>query len=127
MKATLQKLIGMAVLGLALVSNSLPAWAGGVSHPQVSIGPYGAEGSMAGARYSADSRQYIGCSLDTGPRAQCAAQDSADNFAYCFSDNPKHVDSVQRMTDSSYIVFKVDRATGACKSIHISNNSSHLQ
>ena len=28
MKAYLHKLIGTAVLGLALVSNSLPAWAG---------------------------------------------------------------------------------------------------
>ena len=28
MKAKLQKLIGTAVLGLALFSNSVPAWAG---------------------------------------------------------------------------------------------------
>ena len=31
MKAKLHELIGTAVLGLALVSHSLPAWAGAVS------------------------------------------------------------------------------------------------
>ena len=35
MKAKLQKLIGTAVLGLALFSNSLPAWAGVATSKEV--------------------------------------------------------------------------------------------
>ena len=38
MKANLQKLIGTAVLGLALFSNSLPAWAGSVDLSEVEVG-----------------------------------------------------------------------------------------
>ena len=41
MKAKLHKLIGTAVLGLALLANSLPAWAGLVILPEVSVGSTG--------------------------------------------------------------------------------------
>ena len=65
MKAKLQKLIGTAVLGLALFSNSLPAWAGAATRNEVYISPSrtNAQGSLTGARYSADSEQYIGCDV----------------------------------------------------------------
>ena len=65
MKVKLQKLIGTAVLGLALVSHSLPAWAGSVGLPEVTTTHpvFGTLGTMAGARYSTDSVQYIGCQL----------------------------------------------------------------
>src|SRR5215813_13353976 len=55
MTTRLHKLIGTALLGLAFVSPSLPAWADGADLRQVAIGPSAASGSMAGARYSADA------------------------------------------------------------------------
>ena len=70
MKTKLHKLISMAVLGVALQMQSLPAWAGLVSNTQVTIlhdsndtfKLIGAYGTLTGARYSADTQQYIGCS-----------------------------------------------------------------
>ncbi len=50
-------------LGLALVSNSYPVWAGEVSLPEVQVSDVDARGSMAGARYTGDNQQYIGCSF----------------------------------------------------------------
>jgi hypothetical protein len=52
MKANLKKAMGMAALGMALLANTIPAWAGEKDLPEVEIGPTGAyaNGSMVGAR-----------------------------------------------------------------------------
>src|SRR5262245_29190620 len=109
MKAYLQKLIGTAVLGLALFSNSIPAWAGAVYLYEVTVDlnriNYEAGGSMAGARYSTDSQQYIGCSFSNtnGPFVMCSATDKTGKSSFCTSTNLSLVAAVKAITDFSYI------------------------
>jgi hypothetical protein len=130
-KVNLKSILGLAALGMTLLANTVPTWAGSVGTPEVSITRattyIAARGSMVGARYSADGRQYIGCSLTSAPGVQCAAQDSADNFAYCVSTDARHVDAVQRMIDSSHINFELDTGDPACINIRIYNNSGYLK
>jgi hypothetical protein len=126
MKAKLHKLIGTAVLGLALCSHSLPTWAGGVSHPQVSIGPAGASGSMAGARYSADSQQYIGCSFSNtnGPYVVCFATDNTGKSLFCAG--PGNAAAAKAITDFSGIEFSV-AGNADCSRLAVNNYSYHLK
>ena len=37
MKVNLKNILGMAALGMTLLSNTVPTWAGSVSHAEVSI------------------------------------------------------------------------------------------
>jgi hypothetical protein len=132
MKAKLKKMLGLAALGMTLSANTVPTWAGYVGHQEVSIRRVTttyvtASGTMVGARYSADSRQFIGCSLNTTPYVQCTAQDSANNYAYCYSYDAGHVNQIQRMTDSSTVVFELNPSDLACSIIRIYNSSSTLK
>jgi hypothetical protein len=131
MKVNLKNIIGLAALGMTLLSNIVPTWAGQVYAPQVSISSNGtsrfAEGSMVGTRYSADSTQYIGCYINAAPFVVCSARDSTGNFFGCISYEEKHIASVQRMTDSSSFQFSVKLGSSACDSIYIFNNSSGLK
>jgi hypothetical protein len=129
MKAYLHKLIGTAVLVLALCSSSLPVWAGAVSLPQVSVGTYGAGGSMAGARYSADSQQYIGCRFanTSGPYVICSATDSAGNSLYCFGYEARYLAAAKAITDFSNISFGVAPGSAYCTRLAVDNYSYHLR
>ena len=66
MKANLKKMLGLTALGMTLLTTTVPTWAGLVSNQQVRItyrtdNTFAASGHLTTARYSADSRQYIGC------------------------------------------------------------------
>jgi hypothetical protein len=129
MKANLRKLIGMAVLGLALFSHSIPAGAGQQIPPEeVTVGTDFARGSMVGARYSKDSTQYIACDFANGlgPSVSCAARDKTGKRFYCNSFDPRWATVVKAITDSSVISFG-GSIGGACTSLVIENHSSHLK
>jgi hypothetical protein len=129
MKTYLKKLIGMAVLGLALFANSIPAWAGQKSLPEVTIGTYSASGSMMGARYSGDSKQFIGCFHETayGASVTCSAQDKTGKFFLCTKNDPRWATVVKSITDSSVIYFEALSSGGSCNTLIIENFSSHLK
>jgi len=129
MNVKLHKLIGTAVLGLSLFANGLPAGAGTVSHPQVTVGTSGADGSMAGARYSADSQQYIGCrfSNTTGPYVICLARDSAGKSLSCAGFESRHLAAAKAITDFSKISFGVTPGTASCSRLAVDNYSYHLR
>ena len=128
MKAYLQKLIGTAVLGLALSSNSLPAWAGSVNLSEVEVGTNFAKGTMAGARYSGDSQQYIGCTFDNYyPFVQCSARDKTGRSFACGSNDVRYVDAVKAITDYSHISFSSVPGNTSCSDIIVTNSSSHLR
>src|SRR5262245_43122993 len=101
MKGNLKNMLGLATLGMTLLTTAVPTWAGYVLNQQVRI-TYGtdntvqARGALPAARYSADSRQYIGCRVSAyanGSRsATCAAQTSTDNSAYCSTSDPKLIE-----------------------------------
>ena len=128
MKAHLQKLIGVAVLGLALFSGSITVWAGQVSLPKVMIGAGFANGSMVGARSSADSNQYIGCSFENryGPSVWCSAQDATGKYFLCMKNDARWATTVKAITDYSYISLS-GRGDGSCDYLTIENSSSHIK
>ena len=135
MKTKLHKLIGMAVLGVTLQMQSLPAWAA-LSNTQVTIAPrqgqgynpIGAYGTLTGARYSADTQQYIGCD-DSSWQSQLPVEQGTKpaGIAYCFSTDPKFIAALNAMTDSSYISFRAFPGTGQCSELIVDNGSSNLR
>ena len=135
MKTKLHKLIGMAVLGVTLQMQSLPAWAGLVSNTQVTIlhggnngyDLIGAYGTLTGARYSADTQQYIGCGVSFSNNIVCRAADKIGRQVYCSSTDPKFIAALNAMTDSSYISFRVVPSTGQCSELIVNNSSSNLR
>jgi hypothetical protein len=129
MKTKLHKLIGTAVLGLALVSHSLSAWAGNANRPQVTVGTHDAYGSMAGARYSADSQQYIGCrySNTTGPYVICLAKDNTGKSLYCTGFESRYLAAAKAITDSSFVKFGVTPGSAYCTKLEVTNNSYYLR
>ena len=129
MKANLRKLIGTAVLGLAMFSNDIPTWAGQKLLTEVTVGAYSASGTMLGARYSTDKQQYIGCLLyetRIDEFVRCAAQDKTGKSFICFSSDPRWVTVVKAITDSSYISVEANDSA-SCTSLTIENHSSHLR
>jgi hypothetical protein len=135
MTAQLHKLMATAVLGLALASQSLPAWAGTIANSQVSIGydgstPVNAEGTLTGARYSADGVQYIRCDVvqvnHYAPDVTCAARDLTGRTVFCASTDPRFADAVKGMTDSSYISFTFT-SDGICTDMEVTNASYTLR
>ena len=129
MKAYSRNLIGTAVLGLALGSHTLPAWAGAVSLPQVSVGTYGAGGSMAGARFSADSQQYIGCrfSNTNDPYVNCSAIDKTGKALFCVGYESRFLAAAKAITDFSNIEFGVAPGSSYCTRLAVYNYSYHLR
>ena len=112
MKAYLQKLIGTAALGLALFSTSIPAWAGEAYVEEVRVSDLDARGSTAGARYSGDSQQYIGCSFSNngGPFVVCSAKDKTGKAVACTGTDPGLAAAAKAITDFSYISFSSAQA-----------------
>ena len=134
MTTKLHKLLGTAMLGLSLLSQSLPAWAGTIANSQVSIGyngstPVSAEGTLTGARYSADNQQYIGCESvrDTFMGIYCSAGNLLGQYVYCSSNNPRFMDAVKGMTDSSFVSFTSDPVTRSCTYLEVGNASYNLR
>lgn len=137
MKANLKNILGLAALGMTLLATTVPTWAGRVGTSEVRIGSNQvsryASGSMVGARYSADSNQYIGCIAAASDNpvdniALCVAYDSTrNNYLVCGSKDPKLQEVVQGMTDSSHIYFVTDRNGFVCTHIVTYHGSDLLK
>ena len=134
MRTTLKKMLGLATLGMALLTNTAPSWAGAQYPVEVAIiydDSIYAMGSMVAARYSKDSNQNIGCTAYTYPYyswTSCIATDKAGNSLACGSGDPHWASGVQAMTASSFINFTVANENGGeCGSIIIKNDSSFLR
>jgi hypothetical protein len=134
MKTKLHKLISMAVLGMTLQMQSLPAWAGLASSTEVTIlldqsgnKPTGAYGTLTGARYSADNQQYIGCFDPMPNKIECNARDKIGRYVFCSSTDPKFIAAVNGMTDSSYINFRLAPGTTQCSELIVNNGSPNLR
>jgi hypothetical protein len=137
MKTKLKKMLGLTALGMTLLASTVPTWAGSAGTQEVFVYSNSnatgtiASGSMVGARYSADSKQYIGCTLHARPNAApsitCSALTSAGKSAACTSTDPEYVEQTQRLTDSSYLRFEVNHGQTACQKILIHNRSYYLK
>ena len=136
MTAKVYKLIGTAMLGLALFSQSLPAWAGVAVRKEVYISPTGTDvqGSLTGARYSKDSEQFIYCDYYRNSKynnsfASCSARDKRGRYVFCSSTDPRIMDAVKGMTDSSDLrITLTNNGYGnySCTELTVSNESIYL-
>jgi len=84
---------------------------------------------MAGARYSADATQYIGCIFNNtnGPYVVCLARDNAGKSFSCASFDSEHLAAVKAMTDFSNIFFNVIPGSSSCNGLTIQNYSYFLK
>jgi len=125
MKTKVHKLISTALLGMALCSQSLPAWAGYANGPSsVSIQGDVAAGYLRGARDSADNTQFIQCGVHDSV-VNCNARNQQGNYWHCSSDDPRLRDAVKAMTDSSYLSIRRNGST--CTELIITNASRNLR
>jgi hypothetical protein len=136
MKAKLKNILSLAAMGVTLLATTVPTWAGRVATREVLISTSplrsAASGSMVGARYSADNQQYIGCVAIAADHyannfIQCHARDKSSKSLVCGSQDPKLLETVQAMTDSSSIFIEADNAKGACTGIEIYHGSDLLK
>jgi hypothetical protein len=130
MKTFVQKLIGMAVLCLTLCSQSFPAWAGYATQSEVTITTNAAYGSMAGARYSTDSQQYIGCNFThpaLGLLINCSARDKTGQSFTCWSNETRFVNAAKALTNYSYIYFNTAPGSSSCGDLQVYNSSFYLK
>jgi len=89
-----------------------------------------AEGSTAGARYSGDNQQYIGCSFSNtnGPFVMCLATDKTGKSLVCTKNDPRWGTIVKAITDFSLIRFVLDpRNPSSCIDLDVYGFSSFLK
>ena len=109
------------LLALSLVIISSVVVSGVVTHTQVEVVPSSrtAYGSMVGARFSADTIQYIGCALvnSGSPYAVCIVKDAANEQGYCTTNDPMHMQQVTGLNNEAYLYYQWD-ANGKCTYIY---------
>jgi hypothetical protein len=126
--------IHMVILGLVLGSTSIPVWAGAVARKEVSINSTGTivQGSLTGARYSADSQQHLFCYAHSYPNQPtlvvCDAKEKTGRRFYCSaSGNGRLAAALMGMTDSSHLNIIRDRVSLECTDIEVTNESVNLR
>src|SRR5687768_18530035 len=93
----------------------------------VSVGATHLSGSLGTARNSADSQQYIGCSI-TGAYATCSAR-TADTptvpakYGNCITSNTNLINAVRSIGPMSSLSITFDADTGDCRTISVTNYS----
>jgi hypothetical protein len=121
-------LAGCVLVGLMA---GTAAWAGLKETNLVSVYNDGltgtAYGSYGSARASADSTQYIGCTLraysNGTNRISCEARDANGNAGYCTSSSPGMVNAIMSQSGDAYLYFQWDE-TGTCTHLFVSTLSS---
>ncbi len=133
MQTTLKNIFSSATLGLALLAQTAPTWAGAkipLNAYEVFVNTNYAQGSMIAARYSADTKQYIGCWSAGNPdyaNAGCYAVDRAGATVSCWTENPKLVAAVSSITDSSLLTFTTLYGSSECSDIQVDSSSAYLK
>lgn len=84
-----------------------------------------AYGYLGTARNSADTIQYIGCSISAGASgsyATCEARSPANVTRSCYTANAEMLGAVRMIQDDSFVFFTWDTA-GNCTQVFTSNYS----
>jgi len=134
MKTNMQKLVGTAVLGLLMLSNSILAWAGSKTTQEVEISDAIAKGAVMDVRSSLDTLQYIGCTFSKSSSSAgsssfvtCYAQDKKGKGSVCTIDNPNGPSIIKAITNFSLITFGTLTGRPGCGYLSIENSSEHLR
>lgn len=87
-----------------------------------------AEGSLGSARASADTNQYLACTVHSSASdiyMSCSARDASGLFRSCASSSDTLVQAALSLSASSMIVFTWD-ANYACQTLDVANGSLYL-
>jgi hypothetical protein len=85
-----------------------------------------ASGTIADARASTDSTQFIGCAVygySTVAQGVCEAQNSKGVNVYCYTTDAPMITAISSVRDG-YLTFTWD-ANGKCTYVYTSNNSAY--
>ena len=110
-------------------SRYLPPGAAGGGHPEVAATNSDASGSFYGARVSADTTQYVSCTVYDTPgyaSVACQAKDVAGDYFYCSSTDEHVVATVRNAKDYTEFDFYRDIYTGDCVEMMMFNGSDGL-
>ncbi|KFA90647.1 hypothetical protein [Archangium violaceum] len=126
MRKNSARLVGAAATALL----GMTAWAGLKYTRTVSVtlgsnGSGSASGSLADARNSPDSVQYIGCETYVyggSPEVLCWAQASNGVFGSCYSSNPAIVAALQSIKGDSELGFNWN-SSSECTFVSVANHS----
>jgi hypothetical protein len=115
------------ILATGIVAIGLPALAGYKTTKTVSIGSNWASGALGSARYSSDSKQQIGCRVDSfdpshGLSMFCYATNSSGASKSCWSTDFTHIDLFKMVNGDSHLYFEVDSG-GYCSRMRVTNAS----
>ncbi len=83
-----------------------------------------AQGSIMGARNSADSVQYIGCRANQ-EIGYCYAKDKAGRAFMCSSSAPAMLTAITAVNASSHLIIDAD-GLGICRNLEITNMSRYV-
>ena len=103
-----------AVAVVLLASAAVTARAGKTNYFETFVDPVGgvAYGSPVDTRHTADTVQYIACSVSfsvvAGTRVTCVARSTTAGPLSCSSSRPEVVAIAQAITDNGYIRFECD-------------------
>lgn len=116
-----------AMVALGMAATTATALAGLKINSTVTVNTTSryATGALGSARNSADSVQYIGCSVtDSAGSAfvSCSARNSAGRFASCTSSDVGKVSAASSINSDSYIYFRYD-SSGVCTYLSVSTFS----
>jgi hypothetical protein len=126
----MQRLLALGFAALLGLSGS--ALAGGKNYDPVWVNTTArsAGGSLADARGSADSVQWIGCdveayaaSLAVPTVAICYARDVKGTMVTCMSSEARLIQVALGLNGDSYLSFNWDKS-GQCTMIHVGNQST---
>lgn len=119
----------IAFASLVLATVAAPALAGYEFLQEVSVTATSAQGSISGARRSADAVQYIYCTasatLSGAISGGCNARDKLGNMRSCSTTVPAMIDAIESIDDSSFVLFQVN-GSGQCSSISVYRGSQYM-
>jgi len=114
--------------GVAMVLLCTAALGGTRSTAEVYINQTSkyAQGSLGSARNSADSNQYIGCSV-TNDYVYCSARNAAGTWVHCDVYSSSMALTARGIGSSGYIQFSWlgSSTSGDCNSLTLSHNSMY--
>jgi hypothetical protein len=102
--------------------------AGAKSSAPVTVNPSTASGSLGGARNSANSTEYIGCSTSwsatQGATVTCSGRDAGNESFSCSTDDPGALEAARSINGDSYL-HVVWNALGQCTYLAVYNASQY--
>jgi hypothetical protein len=85
---------------------------------------------LRGARFSADSVQYIGCSRtawgDGSSVFSCYARDATGANRVCQTTDPNMIRSGQAQSPTSHLHFTIGTDGSTCERVHTNSYSSYM-